>query len=151
MARGAALHFFGKQILMARFALGMHGLTQAGHVFIALGLVAIRAILRLWLNGLVSVVALAAVYVIVFTVRVMAPFGRFKFHMVAGYAGGQVVDAFGVVCFELFVKGNTVTGPTAFNVLAGGGVFVVAFLALDFVLRGVDLMVKNDFSARVVQ
>lgn len=108
-------------------------------------------ILRLWLNGLVRVVALAAVNAIVFIVRVMSPLGRLKFHMVAGHTGGQVVDTFSVVCFEIFVKGNAVASATVFYLFAGGGVFVVTFLTLDFVLRGVYLMVKNDFSTRVVQ
>lgn len=96
-------------------------------------------------------VAGSAVNAIVLTVFVMPPLGRFEFHMVAGYAGGEVVDALGVGRFECFVKGDPVAGSAALYIFPRGGIFVVAFLTLDFVLRGVDLVVKNNFSARIFQ
>lgn len=151
VARGAALHLFVEKVLVAGGALAVYRTAEGRHAFISRFFMAGGAILRFGFNAGIFVVALAAIDAKVFAVLVVPPLGGLEFHVVAGNTGGERGNLRGVVLLERLVKGDAVAGTAGQHVLLGGGVFVVAGLALYLVFGGMHFVVKNNLASCVVQ
>lgn len=151
MTVGAAFQGARKLFLVTGGAFGVDSLFQRGHGRIALLLMTVRAVPRFRFDGRIRVMAVPTFHAVLFAVGLMAPGSRFESHMMAGCAGGGIIDRRRMVFAEGGVKSHAVAGAARFDGVAGGGVFMMTGLADDVVLRGMDTMVEDHLASGIVE